>query len=349
MAAQRPLDVLALTRREAVRFSTQVGPARLRVVLRKAQQDLERRLRDATGLRGPGEDSFTAGQLRAVLTHVRDVLKLVKSGIGQVSLDVGDATARATAKGSIRYLEAVEKQFAGLGRAPIAIDQARVLDRAASGARSSILHRILTDPDHPGQPGVLDRYGDAVVQNFEEALQTGVLTQKPWSEVRQDLVAQSPFLQAAPAHWATRIVRTELMGAANVANWNAMQEMDAQLGGGTCRILCATFDGRTASDSYAVHGQVRRMNEPFESWFGAYMTPPGRPNDREVVCPHRIEWPIPSELRQLPDSAVVARWVQEGRKGSPPPRPKMTTIPLDQFGRDLGKNRPVRGSSFRSK
>ena len=213
MAAPRPLDVLALTRREAVRFSTQVGPARLRVVLRKAQQDLERRLR------GPGSDSFTAGQLRAVLTHVRDVLKLVKTGIGQVSLDVGDATARATAKGSIRYLEAVEKQFAGLGRAPIAIDQARVLDRAATGARSSILHRILTDPDHPGRPGVLDRYGDAVVENFEQELQTGVLTQKPWSEVRQDLVAQSPFLQAAPAHWATRIVRTELMGAANVASW----------------------------------------------------------------------------------------------------------------------------------
>lgn len=87
------------------------------------------------------------------------------------------------------------------------------------------------------------------------------------------------------------------------------------------------------SDSYAVHGQIRKPEEAFQSWFGFYQHPPNRPNDREVVVPHRMSWPIPPYLAWKTDAQVIARWHYDGRKGHPPPRPKMTTVPLEQFGK----------------
>ena len=34
------------------------------------------------------------------------------------------------------------------------------------------------------------------------------LAKTPWADVRNELIAESPFLQDKPAHWAERIVRT---------------------------------------------------------------------------------------------------------------------------------------------
>jgi hypothetical protein len=87
------------------------------------------------------------------------------------------------------------------------------------------------------------------------------------------------------------------------------------------------------SDSYAVHGQIRRPEEPFETWYGPMQYPPARPNDREIVVTHRVAWPIPLNLRERDPGSIAARWKAEGRKTAMPPRPLMTTIPLDQFGR----------------
>lgn len=122
------------------------------------------------------------------------------------------------------------------------------------------------------------------------------------------------------------------MGAYNRAGWEANREADDQLGD-MVKILSATFDDRTGSDSFAVHGQIRRPDEAFESWFGLYQHPPNRPNDREIVVPHRISWPIPEYLKWRADDEIKARWTREKRKGPPPERPKMTTIEIDQFGR----------------
>jgi hypothetical protein len=100
------------------------------------------------------------------------------------------------------------------------------------------------------------------------------------------------------------------------------------------KILAATFDHRTSADSYAVHGQIRRPEEFFDTWTGQVMHPPARPNDREVVVPHRVSWPIPDELKPKSDAEIAARWSAEGRKGSPPPRPRISTVPLDSFGKE---------------
>jgi hypothetical protein len=51
-------------------------------------------------------------------------------------------------------------------------------------------------------------------------------------------------------------------------------------------------------------------------------------NDREVVVPHRIHWPVPATLKPRGDGEVAARWSAEGRKGSPPARPLMSTVDM---------------------
>ena len=55
------------------------------------------------------------------------------------------------------------------------------------------------------------------------------------------------------------------------------------------------------------------MGEPFEyvNWEGEreqFMTPPNRPNDREVVVAHRTTWPIPDAFRPKTDAEVEARY-----------------------------------------
>lgn len=116
------------------------------------------------------------------------------------------------------------------------------------------------------------------------------------------------------------------MAAYNRAGHEVMRQAEDAVG--KCvRILCAHFDDRTGWDSYQVHGQVRRMEEPFEDGEGRlYMVPPNRPNDREIVILHAVEWPLPEELLPKSDEEVLAAWMRQRKKGVPPPRPKMSTV-----------------------
>ena len=326
-----PQRLLELNHQQARLLAEQGGRARTRRLLERAQRDLEQRLVQAESLSGPGADSFTATQLRVTLEQVRNVLRPLKSGMRSTLLDQGKAAADQQTDATLRYMRAAERQFRGVSQ-PLQLREAGLLDRVHAGTESSVLNRIANDPDHPGRPGVLDRYGDAVIQRFEERLQLRFVAKQSWAQVRAALVTESPFLQGAPAHWAERVVRTETMAASNRANWETMREADVQLGD-MLKILAATFDSRTASDSVAVHGQIRRPAEAFESWYGLYQHPPNRPNDREVVVPHRMSWPLPPELKWRSDGEVASRWQAEGRKGSPPRRPKMTTVPLAKIGK----------------
>lgn len=324
-----PAAVLRATRLDANALAQRAGHKRLLSVLRRAQADLDARLRRAEGLGGPGRDSFSAAQMRAALEQVRVVLRDLKGGMRSVVLDQGELAAGRSVDETLRYLRAAERRFTGVSQR-LPLREAAMLDRAVKGTESSLLHRLESDPKRG--PGILDRYGDQVVQKFEENLQQRFIARQPWEQTRNALIADSPFLQQAPAHWAERIVRTEVMGAHNRASWETIRFADEELGG-VVKILSATFDNRTGADSFAVHGQIRRPDQAFESWFGLYQHPPNRPNDREVVVPHRLAWPIPGNLAWKSDSEVAGRWAEEGRKGSPPRRPKMTTVPLDRFGR----------------
>jgi hypothetical protein len=329
-ARATPLELLKRSRERSLDFAGKAGTARMRFVLEKAQRDLERRLRQTQGLGGAGSGSFTAAQLRATLAQVRDVLRVTALPVMRDDiLDVGKMAAESATQSTIEYIRSADKDFKGLGRS-LAIDNAALYDTAVRGAEASILRRIGSDPTNTRQPGVLQRYGLNTVGAFEDVLQQRLIAQKPWADVRNELIAESPFLQGQPAYWAERIVRTEVMGANNFASSSAISTLSESLDD-MVKINSATFDSRTSADSYAVHGQIRRPNEAFDSWFGSFMHPPDRPNDRSVVVPHRLAWPFPGTLRPKSDGEIAARWAAEGRKGSPPARPRLSTVPLDQF------------------
>lgn len=327
-------EILKRNRQTAQKTVEEIGAARLRKLLERAQRDLEERCTKAI-LSGPGNDSFTAAQARAVLAQVNDVLRALKTGMTGVAVDQAVRASERQTASVLKYLTDAERLFTGV-REPLPFADAAVYDHVRQGAEASVLRRIASDPNHPGHRGVMDRYGDQVIEHFETELQQRVLTKAPWADVRENLVKKSPFLQGAPAHWAERIIRTESMAASNRASLETIQAADTAMGD-VVKILSATFDGRTGSDSYDLHGQIRRPSEPFNDWFGrSYMHPPNRPNDREVVVPHRIRWPIPKGLQPKTDSECRSRWVAEGHKAPMPGRSKYSTVDLALFGKTNG-------------
>ena len=323
-------DALESSRRSALRLGEQAGGKQTKALLEKAARDLRERL-DVLSTRGLDE-SFTAAQLRSALMQVQAVLGPLVRGMKGVIIDSAAFSAEQAASHAIDYMQTAERAFKGVSQ-PLPLDAARMLSKASQGANASVLRRLALGADGtPAKRGVLERYGLETIEHFEKAMQVGLIAKKSWRDIREDLTEESPFLQGAPAHWAQRIVRTEVMGAYARGAVESIKETDKQLGD-MVKILSATFDERTGSDSYAVHGQIRRPGEPFESWYGPYDAPPNRPNDREVVTPHRIAWPIPPYLEWKDEEQIAARWEWEGRKGAPPERPEMTTVPLERFGR----------------
>lgn len=327
---ERAREVLAQDRGQALVHLQAAGDKRTRALLEGTARDLELRLRATLAEGGAGADSFTARQLKATLAQVRESTKALNRGLRATLLGQAGPAAEGGADGTARYLAAADKAFRGVGTQPLALRPALMLEAARDGAESSVLSRIAEDPMHPGQPGVLVRYGVAVVGHFERELQKGILGRKSQAEMAEDLTARSPFLQGAPGYWATRIVRTEAHGAMNRGQWEASRAANRSLGD-MVKIISGVFDDRTGADSYATHGQIRRLEEPFESWYGLFQHPPDRPNDRAVVVPHRLSWPRPAYLEWRDDGDIADRWAAEGRKGRMPPRPLMTTVPLNSF------------------
>lgn len=307
------------------------GGERVKALLSKSQAELTRRLHEAEGLRGPGRDSFTATKLRAMMEQVKLVVAETKGGLKSVVQTQGREAATKAATGAVEYMKAAEAKYKGITAASqLPLKEASMVDRAVQGTDASVLRRLATDPTDPAARGILERYGLSTVSTFEDAAQLAIATGMPWDEVRAIMVSQSLFLQGAPASWAERIVRTETISAYNQAGFESIRDADTQLGD-MVKILSATFDNRTSWDSIAVHGQIRRPEEPFQCFdyqgnLRLYQHPPNRPNDREVVVPHRISWPIPDYLQPLGDGDYQARFVQERPKAAPPPRPRMETV-----------------------
>lgn len=321
-----PMALLKIDRRQALDLASRKGVGQTTRLLKSAQQELAQRLRQVEGSRGAGRDSFTAAQLRAALAQLRATTAAVAQGVRGVVVGDGKLAAETAAQHALQYIRRADQRFTGIGQR-LPIREAAVMDHAVRGAESSVLRRLLGDGRGGG---ILQRYSENTIGEFEKRLQLRFLAKTPWEDVRNELIAESPFLQQKPAFWAERIVRTELMNAHNAAQWEGLRAVNQQVGGTMLKVLVATFDNRTASDSYAVHGQIRRPEEAFEDWYHKYQHPPNRPNDRETVVPHNLDWPFPPELRQRSDGEVAARWAAEGRKGSPPPRPRMTTVPPER-------------------
>jgi hypothetical protein len=324
-------DALAANRQQALDVAATTGRRALLKVLQKAEGELARRLHQAEGLRGQGATTFSQARMQASLVQIRHVVQGLQDDLGRVLVDqAGDVSARA-GEGALGYLREAEMAFRGVGTSPLPLREAMMLDAATQGAKASLLRRLGTG----GDEGVLARYGMATVGEFERVLQQGVAQAKPYAEIRAELVEASPFLEGAPASWASRLLRTELHGVANRAAHETHMEAQRQLGD-VVRIVSATFDDRTGWDSWNVHGEVRRVSEPFEyvTYDGEhehFLTPPNRPNDREVIVAHRLAWPIPASLRPKSTGQVQARATRDGVKKFPGRPHVMSTIPMSRF------------------
>lgn len=340
--AEDAKDVLTQNRQAALSYADHAGPGRVRELMAFAEADLLERI---AAVHGAG--TFTEVNLQSMLRQVRLVTSQLTTQLTGTIVDESDQMSTMAAQGTIDYMTEADNQFRGTGVRPLALDEASMFDVAKTGARASVLRRLAmsgevggVDPNaDPAKMGIMQRYGLNTVGEFEKVLRVGLVTRKGIDEVKGSLTKASPFLQGKPGFWAERIARTEMMGAYNRAGWESQREVNEQIGGDEMvRILCATFDDRTAADSYAVHGQIRRTEEAFETWYGMMQHPPARPNDREIVVPHRIQWDIPDYLKPMSPGSIAERWHYEGRKGHPPPRPLMTTVPLERFGKEVEKD-----------
>jgi hypothetical protein len=332
--------LIGANRADASQYVEQTSNERVESLLSESVEDLQKRIWAKVRGHAPNE-TFTLKQMNAALAQIKDTLFWVTHGLQNIMLDMSDDAAVQSADDTIHYLEDMDRLHRGIGTTPIALREASVMDNAVEGARSSVLRNIASSGEPvegadeepaPAKYGVLQRYGINTIDHFEGEMRKGLVTQKTWAEMEDALINKSAFLQGKPGFWAKRIVRTEVMGAYARSSWEVIRDADEQLGDMT-KFLVATFDDRTGSDSYAVHGQCRRPEEAFESWYGLYQHPPNRPNDREIVVPHRISWPIPAGMRALDNGAVAARWRLEGNKKPVPPRPLMTTVPFALFGK----------------
>lgn len=342
--ARRAHDVLRQTRASALSFVQSSGLRRTKHILQHAQADLERRL--ASTLAKHGEETFTVVQMRSTLAQVKQVLADVSKGLGTTVLDASDLAADKATDATLKYLHSADKAFRGVGSAPLALREASMFERARHGARSSVLHRLTKGgPEARGRgvrKGVLTRYGEEGIRYFERTLSHGMLVGKSQREMADDLRRRSPFLREAPAHWATRIVRTEVHGAYSRSAWEGIRQADEEIGG-MVKIISSVFDERTGADSYAVHGQIRRPEEAFESWYGMFQHPPDRPNDRGIVVPHNMRWNLPAYLQPRDPAEVAARWASEGHKQAMPELPQQSTVDTALFGSGGGGGRRLKG------
>jgi hypothetical protein len=249
-------------------------------------------------------------QIQLMTASVRDQLAGVTRANARSAWNIGIAQAQVD-------FARLEQAFTGIVRTP-RVREALRFDESRGRARS-LLRSIDTS---------CDRYGEAMIGEYERRLQLGMvaglsnqdmvemLTSHggPVGEVSlrarvvngqvvriaTETIPEGLFVRYRS--WAWRIVRTESANAYNGARMERMQSMEDEFPEMKKKIL-AHFDSRTAEDSIAVHGQIRDVsgaNSLFRDGAGReYEHPPARPNDRETVIPWMDDWEETRMTRQL--------------------------------------------------
>lgn len=246
-----------------------------------ARADLEKKL---AGLRRKGMgQSFSAHHVRTVLVQATDAVRVFQKRLGGHLESNGKIAATLGQRHMIEAIKKLEKKFTG---------HAPVLQAEDAAVFQKVYKRV--------QPALLNRfkkseqlYGKPVVKKIRERLSLSVLTGDTVDEA-VDRVAGVEGVFAGERWRAERIVRTELSYAYGVTKQRSYEQTAQELPD-LQKKLIATFDERTGDDSKKLHGQVRKVDEPFV-WINPhgekieYMQPPNRPNDREISIPWRPGW-----------------------------------------------------------
>lgn len=202
-------------------------------------------------------------------------------------------------------LEAQGRIMAKLGRSSL-VEQLAAWESTFKGVTGQfVAPDVASDLLSPGllEHYVVSRrtYGMEAIAIMRQEFAAGALTGEPlaatWDRVAKHL---DQGFGAREAGWrAERIVRTEHSFAINRRQIDDFTETFGAKGRGWWKSLVATLDNRTGDDSIFVNGQLRRIDKPFEDNEGrVYMTPPNRPNDREVMIFLPDEQVTPGQRRR---------------------------------------------------
>ena len=85
-------------------------------MLRKAQSELNKRLRTVEGLQGAGKDSFTAAQMRTTLAQIRIAIREIQGNMRTTVVDEGKQTAERATEHTLQYIQQADQRFTGIAR-----------------------------------------------------------------------------------------------------------------------------------------------------------------------------------------------------------------------------------------
>lgn len=317
---------------------TSVGT--LPALLSEADAQLSAKLHGIVDKAGGPEARFS--EANALL--MRKQIQLVQEYTNKRLLGLTHAQAKLAIAQSVKDTSALagmlEKRFTGIAK-PLALDVQAMQDRVVRGTGASLLQQHKTS---------VNRYGAAMIGDFERQLRLGILQGLSNHDIVSRLVSvgqlggvnakklhakdpayfPKPTSYTARRYWAERIVRTEKAYAYNAAALQSMHTIrDTDFPDVQKKIL-AHFDNRTAEDSIAVHGQVRKLEELFRDGAGRmYLHPPARPNDRETVVPWRPHWA---------DTEATKSHDPHEPKPAPPPQNVIEANPNTIWGDVLAAN-----------
>jgi hypothetical protein len=292
-------DPVALTlHRAAVLFSS--GTGGMVSILKEADANLSKRLHGIVKKKGT-DATFTEAQAHLFRKQIQLVTEyLEKRLVGHTHEQAMLAVAKGVAS-TTRLAKKLEQKFTGIAR-PLAIDSVAMQDAITRGAGASLLRQHVSS---------VSRYGKGMIADFERVMRVAALEGLSQHQVVSRLVAAGELggINAKSLHakeprsfpeptsylrrryWAERILRTETSYAYNSAGLATIQAAQVNDFPDMQKKILATFDPRTAPDSVAVHGQIRKVSEMFVDGAGRhYLHPPARPNDREAVIPWRPAW-----------------------------------------------------------
>lgn len=348
----RAQDILDANRENVERTIINGGRRELVRVLVRAQKQLEQQLQEQIG-KGR-EDAWTTQDVESSLVMVRAALGQIAPRFRNL-LEENDRRAREVgARNTAELLTHFEKR-AGRG-----VTEGGVLrplaTQAAVAMKRTVLERHATS---------VDRYGRWMIGVMRRELQAGVVRGATFGEMTDRLVGKrgprgivsmaakeiaggkvvrtveeeiKEGLFVRYRSWAERIVRTEGMAGLNEGAMQAMHDQRAQNFPDLKKKCVEVFDRRTAQDSYAVHGQVRALEEMFVDGAGRrYLQPPGRPNDRACTVPWRDSWGLQGSLRQFCRADLAtepsSRAWPATRRGRPSPPRRRTGSSMPRRGR----------------
>jgi hypothetical protein len=260
--------------RNSVRIEgIEMSSARRMVRLYKqAQRDLTIKL-----LMTP-DNTYSKAKLEQALVEVDLMLRMLKERIRQEASASYDLVNEQAAEDAARELNALEKKFSGINNL---VNVDAII--AAVEPESYLFNNYESS---------LDAYDAKMRSMFENALTQGLIQQKSWTQVVNDLESVTN-----QEEWTlARIVRTELHGLYGSSKLRGFQEIKTEYVPDLKKTLYHPMDARTGEDSLQLikENLIVDLDQPFSYVFRGkkrvFMSPPERPNDRAILIPYRLSW-----------------------------------------------------------